>query len=233
MPMVSKAKFILGAIALLAMVGTAAGFAYDIGGNECARAPDGTFHWDLLDEGYRHFLDPDAACDPWQVVAPDPDVVSITIGFRHGWTFEQSREVRIQSDGVIAVLEPIDEYGMETREVARGTNPALAKELLGSLSRFTRYNRFPDKLPTDADHSNLENYLTAPVMRCTGEVFDANSVSVQFDLRQRANQMTFYDSSCYSIAYSLASAAFYEAHHKGFEAAGFKGDVYIESSKGS
>jgi hypothetical protein len=230
---VSKAKFIFGAIALVAIGGTSAAFAYAVATDECARAPDGTFHWELLSEGYAHLIDRDAACDPWQVVAPDPDLTSITIGFTSGWNFEPSRQVRIQSDGVIAVLEPMDDAGMETREIARGTNPALAKELLVSLSRFTRYNRLPDKLPEGADLSDPKTYLATPVMRCTGEIYDAGSVTVQFDLRDRANQALMYDSSCSSLAYSQATDAFYEAHQKGFEAAGFEGDMYIERTKGS
>lgn len=230
---VSKAKFISGAIALIAMGGTAAGFAYAIVTDECARAPDGAFHGELLGEGYAHVIDREAECNPWQVVAPDPDVVSITIGFMSGWSFEPSRQVRIQSDGIIAVLEPIDEIGMETREIARGHNPVPVKELLGSLSRFTHYNRFPDKLPDGVDLSHLETYLAATVMRCTGEIFDAGSVNVQFDLRQRANQAVLYDTSCDSSAYSRARNAYYEAHRKGYEAAGLKGDIYIESRQGS
>ncbi|MCM0000943.1 MAG: hypothetical protein NBV68_16325 [Erythrobacter sp.] len=227
----SKAKFILGAIELVAIGG--ASVAYAAGTDECSRAPDGSFHWELLGEGYAHLIDSDAACDPWQVVAPDPDLTSITIGFTDGWNFEPSIQVKIDSGGTIAVLEPIDEVGMKTREVARGHNPALAKELLGSLSRFTRYNRFPDQLPEGADLSNPETYLTAPVMRCTGEIFDGGSVGVQFNLRQRANQAVMYNSSCSSIAYSRALTAFHEAHRKGLEAAGFEGDTFGAQRKGS
>lgn len=231
-PEVSKAKFILWATALVAPSGASAAFAYAVATDECASAPDGTFHWALLGEGYAHLVDREASCDPWQVVAPDPDLTSLTIGFTDGWSFKPSMQVRIQSDGVIAVLEPIDEVGMETREVARGNDPALAKELLATLSRFTRYNRIPDKLPDGVDLSDPQTYLTAPAVRCTGEIFDGGSVSVQFDLRQRANQALLYDASCASIAYSRATDAFYKAHPKGLAAAGFKGDIYIASTKG-
>lgn len=227
---VSKANFIMGAIALVAIGGTSAAFA--VAADECSRAPDGAFHWELLGEGFAHFTNRDAACDPWQVVAPDPDLTSITIGFSSGWSFEPSRQVRIQSDGTILVLEPIDDVGIETREVGRGNDPALTKELLGSLSRFTRYNRVPDQLSEGADLSDPGTYLVAPVMQCTGEISDGGSVGVQFDLRQRANQAVIYDSSCSSIAYSQATAAFHEAHQRGFKAAGFEGDIYIESRKG-
>ncbi|WP_086607554.1 hypothetical protein [Erythrobacter donghaensis] len=230
---VSKAKFIVGAIAFVAIGGTTAGFAYDVATDECARAPDGTFHWDLLGEGYAHFIDSDAACDPWQVVAPDSDLVSITIGFTSGWGFEPSRQVRIESDGTIAVLEPTDEMGFKTREIARGNDPALARELLGSLSQFTRYNRVPEKLPEGADLSDPQTFLAAPVISCTGMIYDAGSVSIQFDLRERANQAVMFDPSCASIASSRARDALYEAHKKGFEAAGFTGDMYTESREGT
>jgi hypothetical protein len=230
---VSKAKFIVGAIAFVAIGGTTTGFAYDIATDECAQAPDGTFHWELLDEGFAHFIDRETACDPWQVVAPDPEVVSMTIGFTSGWNFEPSRQVRIAANGDITVLEPTDEMGMQTREIARANNPALVQELLGSLSRFTRYNRLPDKLPEGADLSDPQTYMTAPVMHCTGEIFDGGSASVQLDLRQRANQVAIFDSSCASIAHSQARDAFYEAHRRGFVETGFKGDIYIEGRKGS
>lgn len=233
MLVVSKANFIIGAFALIAIGGTSAGFAYAITTDECARAPDGTFHWELLGDGFAHLNDRDAACDPWKVVAPDPDVMSITIGSISGLDLKPSRQVRIESGGTIAVLEPTDEMRMETRVIARGKDPALARELLGRLSRITRYNRLPDKLPEGADLSNPQTYLAAPVMRCTGTIYDGGSASAQFNLRNRANQVSIYESSCASLAYSLAMEAFDEAHQKGYKATGFQGSKYIESRKGT
>lgn len=231
----SKGKFKLwGFVGLLGVV-VCGGLAYDIASNECAQAPDGSFHLALWDDGVERFRNPESDCDPWDIVGEDAEIASLTIIPYSHWDLAPARQVMLTRTGSVVVLEPVDELGAEVKEISRLENVAWAQNALGDLSRYVRFNRVisdPEKIAAiveDTDGFQLDDMLETPKVACTGEMWDGSGVRVELSLSDGTRREAIFDTHCHSLAKSLAIDALWAAHSRGFETVGFTGEAYVEA----
>ena len=205
-------------------------------GGDCGFDPSGQSHWL---EGVKGTLS-GKDCDPWRFVQPDASITSITIDPYSNWTRTPARTVTIRADGTLNVEEPLDLDSSRFRLVASAADSHLAKRLLTSLSRYTRYNRltnedletFAKRLPTEADKADVRNYMIGLKLNCLGRMYDRGGVEVRFTEANGTKWRTMMDSYCWSPAMESAIDSLWNAHKAAFARTGFRGEPYVKELAG-
>lgn len=232
---------VLLAVILLGLLGTA-GFAAVR--DECSYSPGGQFNIMLTSEGIAHFFDENRECDPWKVVEPDDTVRSVTILPYSSWTDAPARAVTIQRDGKLLISDPIKrneddsqwpEWDYKPR--IKLVDPELAQQLLASLSRIARFNRFTtedvhavtDRLEAEgADITDSNNYLLEPKVPCRGTMYDGGGVTLEVVMLSGHRREVSLNSFCHSIAKQSAIEATWTAREKVYKAAHFSGEHFVD-----
>ena len=231
---------VLSAIAI-GLIGNA---SYAAVRDECSYSPDGHFDLTLAGEGIAHFFDEERSCDPWHVVEPDPEVRSITILPYSNWTDAPSRAVTIQRGGKLLISDPIKRneddsqwHKWDYKPRIELVDPELAQQLMASLSRIARFNRFTtedvdavaDRLEAEgADITDVENYLVEPKIPCRGRMYDGGGVTLEVVLASGHRREVCLNSWCHSIAKQSAIEATWTARKKVYKAVHFSGEHFVD-----
>lgn len=208
--------------------------------DECSYTPGGKLSLTLASQRLGRILRPGTAqCDPWSVVEPDPSISSISIEPSSNWTFSPSRIVNIRANGDLSVTEPLDFAKTNYRKVASATDPALARKLLSSLSRFTRFNRLmTENLETyAAEHPDPEggfdirHYMVGPTLKCWGTLYDGGAITLKFVTASGEERKAVLNSNCNSPSMETATKESWNARVLVFKRIGYKGDDYVRDLK--
>tara|TARA_R100001129_G_C5249063_1_gene227753 strand:+ start:152 stop:880 length:729 start_codon:yes stop_codon:yes gene_type:complete len=233
-------KILLAAI-VLGLLGTA-GFA--AARDQCSYSPGGQFKLGLVREGIAHFFDDERACDPWKVVEPDDTVRSVTILPYSSWTDAPARAVTINRNGTMLISDPVPKKAAnpdwpewDYRRRVEFTEPELARDLMASLTRITRYNRLTTEDPEvvrgrleadDADASDLQSYLLEPKIPCHGAMYDGGGVTLEIVMVSGERREVALDSACHSVAKQTAIDTAWDARQSVFKHAHFTEDHYVD-----
>ncbi len=232
---------ILLAVIVLGLLGTA---SFATVSDECSYSPGGEFNLALAREGIAHYFDDDLACDPWKVVQPDDAVGSVTILPYSSWSDAPARAVTINRNGTLLISDPVPKKGAnpdwpqwDYRGRVELTDPELARKLMTSLTRVTRYNRLTTEEPEvvrgrleaeHADASDLQSYLVEPKIPCHGTMYDGGGVTLEIVMVSGERREVALDSSCHSIAKQTAIDAAWAARQSVFKRAHFTEDHYVD-----
>jgi hypothetical protein len=225
-----------GLLLFACLIGAVGGIGVLSARNDCSFDPAGQWRIKQAVDAVMDGVTPDE-CDPWHYVKEDPSVARIEILPYSSWSPAPPRPVIVSWSGSIEIREPLDLDELRTSRLKQGQNRVIARRIISSLSRITRYNRATHKtaaqleesLPEGSDMSDVQNYLVAPKMPCLGQMYDGGGVRLKVKYLSGKSDEIMLDSHCHSVAKARAIKLAWEARNQVYEALSFQGEHYNHS----